>query len=69
MEIVTEIDEGIKSNFALIVLIDIDCAFNHTSVESILVIYGSGACTHKSPSYAGPEVSFEPIWESLLLGH
>ena len=34
-EVVTEIEKGIKSGFALTVLLDIEGAFNHTSVESI----------------------------------
>ena len=32
---VTEIEKGIKSGFTFTVLLDIDSAFNHTSMESI----------------------------------
>ena len=34
-EVVTEIEKGIKSGFAFISQLDIEGAFNHTSVESI----------------------------------
>ena len=34
-EVVTEIEKGIKSGFALTVLLDIEGAFNHSSVERI----------------------------------
>ena len=44
-EVVTEIEKGIKSKFALTVLLDIEGAFNHTFVESIC----QGAREHEVP--------------------
>ena len=44
-EVVTEIEKGIKSGFALTILLDIESAFNHTSVESIC----QGAREHEVP--------------------
>ena len=34
-EVVTEIENGIKCRFVLTILLEIECALNHTSVESI----------------------------------
>ena len=44
-EVVTEIEKGIKSGFALTVLLDIEGAFNHTTVERIC----QGAREHEVP--------------------
>ena len=44
-EVVTEVEKGMKSGYALTVLLDIEGAFNHTSVESIC----QGAREHEVP--------------------
>ena len=44
-EVFTEIEKGIKSRFAFIVLLDIQGVFNHTSMESIC----QGAKEHEVP--------------------